>query len=73
MLALPKVGEVLSDRMQEKLEVEIDFAYKKSYCCSKDYVIKKLFTDEDPVYLHKVLGFLSLASFVYRYFYVLPM
>jgi hypothetical protein len=73
MLALPKVGEVLNDELQAKLEVEIDVAYKKSYCCSPEYVFKKLFTNEDPIYLHKTLGLLSLVSFVYRYCYVLPM
>ena len=30
-------------------------------------VFKKLFTKEDPHFLHKFFGFLSLASFVYRY------
>ena len=36
-------------------------------------MVKKLFTVEDPIYLHKTLGLLSLCSFIYRYFYVFPM
>jgi hypothetical protein len=72
LLALPKIGEILDKDLQEKLEVEIDVAYKKSFCCSRDYVIKKLFTHEDPVYLHKSLGLFALVSFVYRYLYVFP-
>ena len=32
----------------------------------------KLFTKEDPVHLHKTLGILSLASYLYRYAYVYP-
>lgn len=36
------------------------------------FVIKKLFTKEDPQMLHKVLGLLSLISFFYRYGYVYP-
>jgi cytochrome b involved in lipid metabolism len=73
LLALPKVGEILSKDLQDKLEVEIDLAYKKSYCCSFDYVVKKLFTHEDPVYMHKALGIFALVSFIYRYLYVFPM
>jgi len=34
------------------------------------FVIKKLFTKEDPLMLHKVLGLLSVISFIYRYAYV---
>jgi len=49
LLALPKTGEILSQDLQDKLEVEIDLEYKKSYCCSREYVIKKLFTHEDPL------------------------
>jgi len=70
---LPVVGHVLSAGLQEKLEIEIDIAYKKSFCCSREYIVKKLFTIEDPIYLHKTLGLMSLISFVYRYFYVFPM
>jgi hypothetical protein len=29
-------------------------------------------TKEDPLYLHKILGILSLLSYAYRYFWVLP-
>jgi len=39
---------------------------------SFDQVVKKLNTKEDRFYAHKILGILSLASFLYRYFYVLP-
>jgi hypothetical protein len=35
-------------------------------------IISKLFTNEDDKQVHKVLGFLSVASFLYRYFYVYP-
>ena len=35
-------------------------------------IISKLFTNEDDKQLHKILGFLSVASFLYRYFYVYP-
>ena len=38
--------------------------------CSRRHLCKKLFTREDPVYLHKTLGLLSLVSFAYRYLYV---
>lgn len=31
------------------------------------HVVRKLFTREDPHFLHKTLGALSLASFMYRY------
>lgn len=40
--------------------------------CTPRFVFKKLFTKEDPVYLHKVLGLLSLCSFIYRYAIVYP-
>lgn len=39
---------------------------------SPSYVYKKLFTPEDEYLIHKTLGLLSLISFVYRYFYLLP-
>lgn len=35
-------------------------------------VVSKLFTNEDSQQLHKTLGALCIASFLYRYFYVLP-
>ena len=35
--------------------------------------IRKLFTPEDPMFLHKFFGLLSLSSFAYRYCYALPM
>jgi hypothetical protein len=35
----------------------------------KDARISKLFSREDPYYFHKTFGLLSLASFVYRYWY----
>ena len=34
--------------------------------------LKKLFTKDDPHNLHKTLGFLSLAHYLYRYFWVFP-
>lgn len=33
------------------------------------FVIKKLFTKEDPQFLHKILGLAALVSFFYRYGY----
>lgn len=35
-------------------------------------LLLKLFTNEDHAQLHKTLGFLSVLSFVYRYFWVYP-
>ena len=34
--------------------------------------LKKLFTKDDPINLHKTLGLLSIVHFCYRYFYVFP-
>lgn len=70
---VPLVGTVLDKDLQDKLEIEIDTEYKKSFFCSRKYVIKKLFTKEDPLYLHKTFGLLVLLSFAYRYLYVFPM
>lgn len=42
------------------------------FCCSPNMIINKLFTKEDPKFIHKFFGFLSLGSFVYRYFVVFP-
>lgn len=36
------------------------------------FIVKKLFTDEDKFFVHKILGYGSLLSFIYRYAYVLP-
>ena len=41
--------------------------------CDWSAVRKKLFTKEDPIYLHKTFGLFALCSFAYRYFYCLPM
>jgi len=47
--------------------------YKKAQgAVSFAQVTRKLNTKEDRFYMHKILGSLSLASFLYRYFYVLP-
>ena len=35
--------------------------------------LKKLFTKEDPMHLHKTLGLLSVVHYLYRYFYVYPL
>lgn len=37
-----------------------------------DYVYKKLVTKEDPMFFHKLFGFLSICSYIYRYLYILP-
>ena len=34
-------------------------------------LIKKLFTREDYYNIHKILGFLSLLNFIYRYCFLL--
>ena len=39
---------------------------------SFSFVVQKLFTVEDPHMLHKVLGLLSVLSFIYRYGFVYP-
>lgn len=70
---VPQVGIVLDKDLASKLEIEIDTKYKRSFCCSRKYLIKKLFTKEDPIFLHKTFGLLSLLSFIYRYFYIFPM
>ena len=70
---IPQIGTVLDKDLAAKLEIEYDVEYKHSYCCSRKYVVKKLVTKEDPIYFHKTFGLLSLMSFVYRYFYILPM
>jgi hypothetical protein len=70
---VPQVGCLLDKDLQDKLTIEIDTEYKKSYCCSRKYVYKKLSTDEDPYFFHKTFGLLSLMSYIYRYMYVLPM
>lgn len=69
---VPQIGIVLDQLLAEKVEIEYDTEYKKSFLCSRKFLIKKLFTKEDPIYLHKTFGFLSLLSFIYRYFYVFP-
>ena len=38
----------------------------------KEYIVRKLFTKEDKMNVHKILGFMALLSFCYRYLYVLP-
>jgi len=39
-------------------------------CCAKrGLVCRKLFTQEDPLFLHKIFGLSALASFIYRYGY----
>ena len=70
---VPQIGIILEEIVAEKLEIEYDVANKNSFCCSRKYIIKKLFTKEDPLYLHKTFGLLALLSFIYRYCYVLPM
>ena len=32
-----------------------------------NFVIKKLFTKDDPLHIHKVLGGFCLGNFIYRY------
>jgi hypothetical protein len=35
-------------------------------------IVSKLFTNEDSMQIHKVLGLLCISSFIYRYFWVYP-
>lgn len=53
-------------------EDDADEGLQEKYCCTCERVIRKLVTKEDPIYLHKTLGFLALCSFIYRYFYLYP-
>ena len=39
-------------------------------CLLKDINLKKLFTKEDKLFLHKILGMLSIFSFFYRYCFI---
>lgn len=41
-----------------------------SRCLHKDANLKKLFTKEDKLFLHKIFGILSIFSFFYRYCFV---
>lgn len=36
------------------------------------FIVRKLFTEEDKYFIHKVLGLIALISFIYRYFIILP-
>ena len=49
-----------------------DTSSEKSETIDRKFVVKKLFTKEDYFNTHKTLGFLSLLSYLYRYFYVFP-
>mmetsp|Transcript_12514 Transcript_12514/g.43791 ORF Transcript_12514/g.43791 Transcript_12514/m.43791 type:complete len:448 (-) Transcript_12514:214-1557(-) len=42
----------------------------RTFLCSRQQLAKKLFTKEDPLFLHKIFGLFALLSFVYRYGYV---
>lgn len=44
----------------------------KNHKIDWNFVKKKLFSKEDQNFIHKIFGFLSLLSFIYRYCYVLP-
>ena len=59
---------LVTNKNQEKIEkVSI-----KSNTVDRSFVYKKLFSKEDPQFVHKTFGFLSLCSYCYRYFYVYP-
>ena len=36
-----------------------------------EFYVRKLITKEDPQYIHKILGFVSLANYIYRYYLLL--
>jgi hypothetical protein len=36
-----------------------------------NFYVKKLITKEDPIHLHKVLGVIALANYIYRYYLLL--
>jgi len=44
-----------------------EVSLKKYNKVDTNFVIKKLFTKEDQTNIHKVLGFLTLFSYIYRY------
>jgi hypothetical protein len=58
--------------MNEKLTDDFDKEMKNSFCCSRKYIIKKLVTKEDPIFLHKFLGAFAIFSYIYRFYYILP-
>ena len=84
MKTLPIIGKMKLDSKKETEDGEeaLDDKYTedaidveenkilKAFCCSRRQIIKKLVTKEDPIYLHKTLGFFALCSFTYRYGYV---
>ena len=39
-------------------------------CAHRGLVCRKLFTNEDPMFLHKIFGLSALFSFLYRYVYI---
>ena len=51
---------------------DFDWKYNKNEKIKREYIVRKLFTNEDKRNVHKTLGFLCLLSFFYRYFYVFP-
>jgi hypothetical protein len=55
-----------------KLSEEKDIFSEKEIIKKGKFIVRKLFTEEDKYFVHKILGFLSLISFIYRYFYVMP-
>jgi hypothetical protein len=74
MKTLPIVGyynALKEEKLEESDEEDTENTLGR-FCCSARHCIKKIVTKEDPVYLHKTLGFLVLASFFYRYAIVLP-
>ena len=72
MRSLPIEG-YYSELMAEKIVDDFDVDMKNSFCCSRKYIIKKLFTKEDPIYMHKFFGLFAVCSFIYRFYYVFPM
>ena len=52
---------------------ELAFTNPLYFFLHKDAKITKLVTKEDPYMLHKTLGFLSVLSFIYRYYFVYNM
>jgi len=57
--------------MQPSEDVALTSAPRGRMSCG-ELVYRKLFTKEDPLYLHKTFGLVCIASFLYRYAYVYP-
>ena len=67
-----KKNATLGELEDQKLSEQNELFSEKEIIKKGKFIVRKLFTEEDKYFIHKILGFLSLISFVYRYFYVMP-